>query len=604
MSNALEFILKLQDLLTPGMRQAAAISNTASAQIESQFARVQGSSKRMTASVNELRARLDAVNKVRFSTTLEREFNASTRAAKKLEQQIERLENKGNSKGLGMIGGLISTAAITYGAREVINTGIQQQSIGRAINYTTKGKGTEAMDFIANQSNSLGLDQEAMQVGFKTLSGGLRGLNFDLKQQEEVMSGVNKGIATYGLRGEESNRVYLALGQIASKGTVQAEELRGQIGEVLPGAFSLAARSMGVSEQQLNKLMDTGKLMSNDFLPKFALQMEKEFGQSALDASTGAAASMNRFNNTMLSVKKTISEDVLPPFINFLNELGKGFKWILENKDIFFPIAAGIGAVVIITQGWAVAQGILNSVMAVNPIIALVGFIIFLGVLIYNIVKKYEGWGNSMKGLWEIIKGWVTLNLLVWKEFGETIKYWIDIAWLKIQGFVEWVGGALGNVWNAIKLAAQFKFGEAKVALFAEIKTTTTNQLNEVERSYNAGKLKNQQAALSAIQQMQTGFGMIGLKKKVSAPKGATADSAAGSNAVADPAYNQIGGTVPSKADNINQGGQRSIIINIGKQIEKLEMHVLGAKEGADEMGAIIREELRRTLYSLNGAIN
>jgi hypothetical protein len=56
-----------------------------------------------------------------------------------------------------------------------------------------------------------------------------------------------------------------------------------------------------------------------------------------------------------------------------------------------------------------------------------------------------------------------------------------------------------------------------------------------------------------------------------------------------------------SKSENINSGGQRSIIINIGKQVERLEVHVAGVKEGADEIANVVREQLRKVMYSLNG---
>ena len=46
----------------------------------------------------------------------------------------------------------------------------------------------------------------------------------------------------------------LALAQMASKGTVQAEELRGQLGERLPGAFKIAAAAMGVTQAELVSL--------------------------------------------------------------------------------------------------------------------------------------------------------------------------------------------------------------------------------------------------------------------------------------------------------------------------------------------------------------
>lgn len=55
------------------------------------------------------------------------------------------------------------------------------------------------------------------------------------------------------------------------------------------------------------------------------------------------------------------------------------------------------------------------------------------------------------------------------------------------------------------------------------------------------------------------------------------------------------------KPKNVNEGGQREVVINIAKQIERLEVHVMNAKEGAEEIASLVREELRRVYYSLNG---
>lgn len=589
-------------MLTPGMRQAARLADSSAAQITQQFENINRSGKRMAASVDELRDRLDAINRVRFATTVQREFDTATRAANRLERQIERLESRGRNGGFSL-GGILSSVGLAAGGNDVIRTGIQHQGLNRAINFTTGGRGTEAVSHIDAQGEKLGLNVQAGLEGFKTLSGGLKGLNMDLSQQMQIFDGVNAGIATYALNGENSKRVYLALGQIASKGTVQAEELRGQIGEVIPGAFSIAAKAMGVTEQQLNKLMDKGELMSKDFLPRFAQQMQKEFGQSAIEAATGAAANMNRFDNTMLQIKKTFAEDLLPPFLTVLGVLRTGLQWVADNKDVLLPLVAGIATVVVITQGWAIAQSLVNTVMAMNPIILIIGLVVALGLWIYNLSKKYEGWGKSMQGLWQTIKGFIKLNLIGWKELGESIWYWIQYAWLKVKGFVEWIGGAMNNVWNAIKLASQFKFGEAKAALTAEIKTTASTQLAELEKRHKTGQINNQQEAFAALKQMQDGWNMIGLKKKTGAVTPTSANLLSGSGTVPE-AFKGMGDGTKAKADSINSGGQRSITIHIGKQIEKLEVHVMNAKEGAQEIELQVREALRRVLYSMNGVVN
>jgi tape measure domain-containing protein len=66
-----------------------------------------------------------------------------------------------------------------------------------------------------------------------------------------------------------------AFTQMASKGRVQAEELRGQLGDRLPGAEQMFADALGVNTQQLDKLMKNGKLLSKDVLPRVSAQMKK-----------------------------------------------------------------------------------------------------------------------------------------------------------------------------------------------------------------------------------------------------------------------------------------------------------------------------------------
>jgi signal transduction histidine kinase len=279
---------------------------------------------------------------------------------------------------------------------------------------------------------------------------------------------------------------------------------------------------------------------------------------------------------------------------------------LFENTRALLMIAGGIALVTVATGGWSVAQGILNFVMNMNPIIRIVSLILILGGIIWSLVGKYEGWGKSMKGLWEHIKGFVNLNAIAWKSFGENIWYWIQYAWLKVKGFVEWIGGAMKNVWNALGLAAQFKFGEAKAALTAEIKTTSQVQLQELEKRHAAGKLKNAQDSIAAIKQMSDGVNMIGLKKKAGSSTSNDPITANTDLKIFDQLKLKGGkgdgsiGAGKTQADSINSGGQRSIVINIGKQIEKLEVHVMNAKEGAAEIESAVRESLRRVLYSMN----
>ena len=73
-----------------------------------------------------------------------------------------------------------------------------------------------------------------------------------------IFRSVSKAAASMGLTVQQQERAFLALNQMMSKGTIQAEELRGQLGEALPGAFGIMAKAVGVTEQELGKMMKAG----------------------------------------------------------------------------------------------------------------------------------------------------------------------------------------------------------------------------------------------------------------------------------------------------------------------------------------------------------
>lgn len=53
------------------------------------------------------------------------------------------------------------------------------------------------------------------------------------------------------------------------------------------------------------------------------------------------------------------------------------------------------------------------------------------------------------------------------------------------------------------------------------------------------------------------------------------------------------------KASSINSGGQRSVTINVGKMIERIEMTVLDGKQGADEIVSLVRGEIRKVFAQI-----
>jgi tape measure domain-containing protein len=116
---------------------------------------------------------------------------------------------------------------------------------------------------------------------------------------------------------------FLALGQMMSKGTVQAEELRGQLGERIPGAFSIMAKALNVNERQLGKMLEQGQVLSKTALPAFAAELEKTFGKASENNLNGMVNAQNRFNSAIDGLILAVGNK-LEPFLKGAYDLAAG----------------------------------------------------------------------------------------------------------------------------------------------------------------------------------------------------------------------------------------------------------------------------------------
>lgn len=123
---------------------------------------------------------------------------------------------------------------------------------------------------------------------------------------EKIFKAVATASSAMKLSAGDTTGVFLALSQMLSKGTVSAEELRQQFGERIPGAMSMAAKAMEMTDAEFNKALSTGKIMANDLLPKLADQLENNFAKGALTSSESIQASYNRLGNVFTNFKEIV----------------------------------------------------------------------------------------------------------------------------------------------------------------------------------------------------------------------------------------------------------------------------------------------------------
>jgi len=200
---------------------------------------------------------------------------------------------------IGELTRLMQGLAGSLVVKEFIDANVAIENFGRAMTLVTGSTegAAESLSYIKSISNTLGLEISGTADNFVSLSAAAKGTALEGQATRDIFEAVSKAMSLLGKSSSDTQGALLAIQQMISKGTVSAEELRGQLGERLPGAFQLAARAMDVTTAELGKLLEGGNVVATDLLPKLAAELNKTFGETTY--VTTFNAELNRLINSL-----------------------------------------------------------------------------------------------------------------------------------------------------------------------------------------------------------------------------------------------------------------------------------------------------------------
>jgi tape measure domain-containing protein len=190
------------------------------------------------------------------------------------------------NKGLGSANDLLRTFGVGLSAagflaftKQIADASLQIDRLNSRFAAATGSfeAGRRELEFVRATAGRLGLDLLSAADSYSSLTAAASGTTLAGQSVRDIFESVAQTSAVLGLSSEQTQGALLALEQMMSKGTVQAEELRGQLGERIPGAFRIAAEAMGVSTSELSKMLEQGEVVASDFLPKFAVALRNNY---------------------------------------------------------------------------------------------------------------------------------------------------------------------------------------------------------------------------------------------------------------------------------------------------------------------------------------
>lgn len=259
---------------------------------------------------------------------------------------------------MNALGGVLAIKSIINASNAVIK--IQNQL--EAATGTVQQARVQ-FQFLREETDRLGLNfvETAKSYGF--FLGAIQGTNVTFAEAQKIFLGFATAGRALQLSADDVEGVFRALGQIMSKGKLQAEELRGQLGDRLPGAFVRFARALDMTKPgQLDDALKRGAISGDKLknaIIKVAEGLENDFAGAAEKASKTVDAAFQRLKNAFTFGAADFGKNGLNESIinltdsltkllqsgavsNFLKVLGGAFKLLGNNIEL---VASALTAV-------------------------------------------------------------------------------------------------------------------------------------------------------------------------------------------------------------------------------------------------------------------
>lgn len=316
-----------------------------------------------------------------------KEFKEATAEAARLDAQLEKLQKRRPTRGQRLARGARTAGAVAaasvFGGPEgaigavlggIFGGGPAGAAVGGAIGATVGGArqqlaGTseyaaelqklrialrgvsgdaegfqKSLQIIDKVSADLAINKGVLTRQFTKLQASVEGSGGTVDDTKLVFEGITAAVRATGGSLQDVDSALTATSQVFSKGKVSAEELRQQIGERLPGAFTLFATSLGKTPEQLDKLLEQGKVSLSDF-ENFAKLLLERYGEQAKIIADSPAAAGDRLQKALSDLSEQVGILLAPigaAFQDTFTKIAEVITPVVEKLNEFFGLGKSL----------------------------------------------------------------------------------------------------------------------------------------------------------------------------------------------------------------------------------------------------------------------
>lgn len=303
--------------------------------------------------------------------------------------------------------------------------------------------------YLETQSQRLGISFETLATEYSKFAVSAQTANFTSQATRDTFMAVAEAGRVQRLSVEQLQGIFKALGQIMDKGTVQAEELRGQLGDRMTGAFKLFADAIGVTTAQLDDMLKKGEVIANqDTLGAFGNRLRQIYGPQLGRALQSTTTELGRLQDTLFKSQILVGEGgFVEAFTNGVRKLNEALQ-SREGRDFFIALGDALTKVT-------------NAIVAVLPYVDELALGLGAIFLRFKVLPFFTGMVTGLKGVTtELVAA--NASMYTWNATSEMLKakwYAMSTAALTATAAIKGL-----NVQNSAAQSAAVFAGRGAVA--------------------------------------------------------------------------------------------------------------------------------------------
>jgi tape measure domain-containing protein len=495
-------------------------------------------------------------------------MEAATASAGKMDQTMSGLGGK--------LAGAAATLGIGALAKEMVMTGAKFDSYKARLETLlgSQEKASIAFEQIKKNAAKTPFDVASLtEANAMLISSGA-----SAEGARHMVMGLGNAIAATGGGSDELSRMAVNLQQIKTLGKASAMDIKQFAFAGIP-IYQMLSKTLGKSIEQVREMDVTYEQLEEAFTlaakkgGMFAGGLEKQ------SKSIGGQLSNlgDQFTNTMVE----FYEKLKPLITDIIGMLSKLLAWVSRNKEtiIFFgKIITLVGAMVVAYKSWIMVTGLmeaaqiaLNTAMSLNPIGAVIAAVVALTAALMALIDSYKEAKSVMTGDMERGKG-----------FDQEIR--------SVNALAERYEKLGMSKEKAMQTSINFEKKEL-TRQAAELQTKISKETDEEKKRALQRQMFNIGGQMSALADS---------KKLISEYASGSSNAGGGSNASSKSASVKSVSSGAVSSTDISSARPQSIVINVTKLVEKLDINTTNIKEGADKIKEMVSVALMEALNDAN----